>query len=94
MLFRSTAKTGLFSGLTGTASASSVGAMNGSNSLPVIIMMALLFLIALAAVILVATGKIKFDFAPANSNDIVPAEAQNVRAAGSDAPAGSEGSDA
>ena len=89
-----TAKTGLFSGLTGTASASSVGAMNGSNSLPVIIMMALLFLIALAAVILVATGKIKFDFAPANSNDIVPAEAQNVRAAGSDAPAGSEGSDA
>lgn len=86
------AKTGLFSGLTGTASAASVGNA-ASGSAAVIIMMALLFIIMLAAIILLATGKIKFDFAPAKSNDIVPAAAQNVRDAGSEAPAGSEGSD-
>ena len=73
-----TAKTGLFSNLTGD---------NATGSTGMVVMMVLLFAMAALFVVLVATGKIKFDFAPAKSNDKVLAGTQNA----SDAPAGPEG---
>ena len=90
-----TVKTGLFSGLAdGTASASSVGTQAAGGNTAVVVLLALLLLVAVAAIAMMATGKIKFDFAPAKSVDTIPAETQAAPAAGSGSPAGSEGSDA
>lgn len=90
-----TAKTGLFSGLAdGTASASSVGAQAAGGNTAVVVLLALLLLVAVAAIAMMATGKIKFDFAPARSVDTIPAETQAAPVADSGSPAGSEGSDA
>ena len=81
-----TEKAGLLSGLTGSDSNTSVGVLVG-----VMFMMLFLFALMMVFVILVATGKIKFDFASAKSSDKVPAEAPVVKAP--EAPASPEGTD-
>lgn len=88
----SSEKGGLFSGLTGRASSSGVVGSEASSLTGVLIMMFLLFVMMMLFVVLVATGKIKFDFASAKSNNIVSAGAQGEIA--SESQASSEGTDA
>lgn len=76
---------GLFGGLTGRGTSAAVAGSESGGMNGVMLMLVLLFALMAMFVVLVATGKIKFDFASAKSNDKVPTEAQSADS--SDAPA-------